>query len=62
MRTDSLSAKHKAVTISLPPDLLVSLDLIALAEDRTRSRVIARAIRELVARNAARAADAEEAS
>jgi predicted transcriptional regulator len=50
MDTESSSPKQKPVTISLPPDLIADLDAAAVAEDRSRSRITARAIREYLAR------------
>jgi metal-responsive CopG/Arc/MetJ family transcriptional regulator len=45
MESESTSPKQKPVTLSFPPDLIGRLDAAAAAEDRSRSKITARALR-----------------
>lgn len=49
--TTTISAKQKTtkyVVINIPLDVLEQIDQIAVTEDRTRSKVIKRALKEYV--------------
>ena len=51
MEPESTSPRQKPVTLSLPPGLIARLDAAAAAEDRSRSRLTARALREYLERH-----------
>jgi predicted transcriptional regulator len=52
METESTSPRQKPVTLSFPPDLIDRLDAVATEQERSRSWITARALKEYLAHQA----------
>jgi len=61
MESESTSPRQKPVTLSFPPDLIDRLDAEAEAQERSRSWVTGRAIREYLDRQASTGSNKEAA-